>query len=67
MNTVWSKTAINDGESQAHTYHYIKALQDYGTPDLSFTSSSATASVFKKNNVYTFAVYNPVSYTHLIR
>lgn len=66
MNTVWSKTAINDGESQAHTYHYIKALQDYGTPDLSFTSSSATASVFKKNNVYTFAVYNPSSTTETV-
>lgn len=66
MSTVWSKEAINDGESQAHTYHYIKALQDYGTPDLSFTSSSATGSVFKKNDIYTFAVYNPSSTTETV-
>lgn len=66
MNTVWSKENINDGESQAHTYHFIKALQNYGTPDLSFTSSCSTASVFKKNGVYTFAVYNPSSSTKTV-
>ena len=58
MNTVWTKNAINDGESQAHTYHFIRALQDYGTPDLTFKSNSPTASVFNKNGVYTYVAYN---------
>lgn len=66
MNTVWSKENINDGESQAHTYHYIKALQNYGTPDLSFTSNSSTSSVFKNNGGYTFAVYNPSNSTETV-
>ncbi|MCT7398112.1 glycosyl hydrolase [Eubacterium sp. LFL-14] len=58
MNTVWTKNAINDGESQAHTYHFIRALQDYGTPDLTFKSNSPTASVFNKNGAYTYVAYN---------
>lgn len=66
MNTVWSKETINDGESQAHTYHFIKALQNYGTPDLSFTSDSSMASVFQKNGIYTFAVYNPSNSTETV-
>lgn len=61
MNTVWTKQAVNDGETQAHTYHYIKSLMEYGTPDLSFKSTSAMGSVFNKNGKYTFAVYNPTS------
>ena len=58
MDSVWTKKAINDGESQAHTYHYIQSMIDYGTPNLSFTSDCSTASVFEKNGVYTYAVYN---------
>lgn len=66
MNTIWTKEAVNDGESQAHTYHYIRALQDYGVPDLSFTSSSAMGTVFKKNDVYTYSVYNPSGSTEVV-
>lgn len=58
MNTLWKKDSVNDGESKAHTYHYIQSLVDYGTPDLSFTASSPMTSVFKKNGKYTYAVYN---------
>lgn len=59
MNDVWTKKVVNDGESKAHTYHYIQSLIDYGTPDISFTSDSTFSSVFKKNGEYTYAVYNP--------
>ena len=66
MNTVWSKGAINDGESQAHTYHFIRSLQDYGAPDLTFRSNSPTASVFSKDGKYTFAVYNSENSAKLV-
>lgn len=61
MNTVWTKQAVNDGESQAHTYHYIQSMINYGTPDLSFKSTSTLGTVFNKDGKYTFAVYNPTS------
>lgn len=61
MNSIWTRTQVNDGESRAHTYHYIQSMIDYGTPDLSYKSDSAMSSVFTKNGVQTFAVYNTES------
>ncbi len=66
MNSIWTKEVINDGESQAHTYHYIRSMMDYGTPDLSFQSDSPLASVFQKDGKYTYAVYNPDNVTKTV-
>ena len=59
MNTLWTKQSINDGESQAHTYHYIQSLRDYGTPDVTYRCNSTLGSVFVKNGVPTYVVSNP--------
>ncbi|MBR3645101.1 MAG: InlB B-repeat-containing protein, partial [Lachnospiraceae bacterium] len=61
LNEVWLKTQVNDGESHAHTYHFMKALDDYGTPDTGYTANTSMYSAFVKNGVTTFAVYNPSS------
>lgn len=66
MNSIWTRENINDGESQAHTYHYIQSLIDYGTPDLSFTSNDPMTSVFEKNGKYTYAVYNSSNATKTV-
>ncbi len=61
MNTLWTKNTINDGESQAHTYHFIQAMIDYGTPDVSYKCSSVLGNVFVKNGTPTYVVANPSS------
>lgn len=66
MNSIWTKDKINDGESRAHTYHYIQSLIDYGTPNLDFTSNDPMTSVFEKNGKYTFAVYNSSDVTKTV-
>ncbi|MBE5958014.1 MAG: hypothetical protein E7254_04015 [Lachnospiraceae bacterium] len=58
MNTVWTHQSADSGESPAHTYHFIRTFQNYGTPDVSFTSNTPMSAVFKKGNVYTYVVYN---------
>ncbi|MCR5836405.1 MAG: InlB B-repeat-containing protein, partial [Lachnospiraceae bacterium] len=59
MNSMWTHVYEEQGESAAHTYHFIRTLQNYGTPDLSFTSNTPMSAVFNKNGVYTYVVYNP--------
>ncbi len=66
MNSVWTKENVNDGDSYAHTYHFIESLINYGTPDLSFKCSSAMGTVFNNNGEYTYAVYNPTSSTQTV-
>ena len=47
------------GDSKAHAYHYIAALQKYGTPDLTVTSDTPLASVFAdSDDLRTYVVYN---------
>ena len=55
----WDTSAAEEsGESRAHTYHYIKVLQKYGTPDTSVSSNATMSSVFQKNVEKTYVVYN---------
>ncbi|MBB6435881.1 glycosyl hydrolase [Streptomyces candidus] len=46
------------GESKAHTYHWIGTLDALGAPDTSVTGDLATSSVFAKGTVRTYAAHN---------
>lgn len=55
----WSTTAAEEGgESRAHTFHYIKSLEQYGTPDFSVTSPYILAMAFNKNGKMSYSAYN---------
>ncbi len=55
----WDTTAAEEGgESRAHTYHYIMSLKNYGTPDTSISSDTALSTVFDKDGIKTYAVFN---------
>ncbi len=49
---------VEGGETKAHTYHFIRSLNRYGTPDTSITGDCALSTVFVKNGVKTYAAYN---------
>jgi endoglucanase Acf2 len=58
------KEGVEFAETKANTYHYIKSLDQYGTPDFSVYAvgdGSTLSSVFSKNGVRTYVVYNPTS------
>ncbi|MGC0334508.1 endoglucanase Acf2 [Streptomyces sp. SAI-170] len=46
------------GESKAHTYHWITSLDALGAPDPSVTGDLPTSAVFTKNGVRTYAAHN---------
>jgi endoglucanase Acf2 len=46
------------GESKAHTYHWITTLDALGAPDLSVTGDLPTSAVFTKNGTRTYAAHN---------
>ncbi|ONI91213.1 glycoside hydrolase [Saccharothrix sp. ALI-22-I] len=48
-----------DGDSRAHAYHWITALDTYGTPDTSVTANVPTYAVLSKNGARTYVAYNP--------
>lgn len=54
----WSGSYVDNGESKAHTFQYIKSLQLYGLPDKSITSDASLSSVFVKDGKKTYMVYN---------
>ncbi|MEU4686705.1 glycosyl hydrolase [Streptomyces xinghaiensis] len=47
-----------DGETKAHTYHWISTLDAIGAPDTSVTADSPTAAVFAKGGRRTYAARN---------
>ena len=47
------------GDSKAHAWHVIKAMQKNGTPDLTITGNMPLTQVFEKNGLVTYTVYNP--------
>jgi len=49
---------VEGGDTKAHTYHFIKAMCEYGTPDTSITSNSTLSTVFVKDGVKTYCAYN---------
>ncbi|CAL9615546.1 hypothetical protein SUDANB176_05723 [Streptomyces sp. enrichment culture] len=46
------------GESKAHTYHWITTLDALGAPDPSVTGDLPTSAVFSKNGTRTYAAHN---------
>ncbi|MFC7881030.1 glycosyl hydrolase [Streptomyces sp. NPDC057376] len=46
------------GESKAHTYHWITTLDALGAPDPSVTGDLPTSAVFAKNGTRTYAAHN---------
>lgn len=48
-----------DGETKAHTYHWIHALQSLGTLDLNAHGLTPTSAVFTAGGVRTYVAYNP--------
>ncbi|MFE8938382.1 glycosyl hydrolase [Streptomyces sp. NPDC007872] len=46
------------GESRAHTYHWITALDALGAPDATVTGSIPTSAVFTKGTTRTYAAHN---------
>ncbi len=49
---------VEGGETKAHTYHFIRSLCRYGTPDTTITGDCALSTVFVKDGVKTYAAYN---------
>ena len=49
---------VEGGDTKAHTYHFIKALCTFGTPDTAITSDTVLSSVFVKDGVKTYCAYN---------
>jgi len=59
---MWNESIVpEDGESKAHTYHWICNLDSLGLPDFSVTADTPLYSVFNKNNIRTYVVYNASS------
>lgn len=50
-----------EGESKAHTYHWIHALGTLGRLDTAVTGNIPTSAVFNKNGTRNYAAYNPTS------
>lgn len=46
------------GESRAHTYHWLYALKELGSIDASITANTPLYSVFIQNNVRTYVAFN---------
>ncbi|HET6859698.1 MAG TPA: glycosyl hydrolase, partial [Streptomyces sp.] len=46
------------GESKAHTYHWINTLDTLGAPDASVAGDIPTSAVFTKGTVRTYAAHN---------
>ncbi|MFE0202906.1 glycosyl hydrolase [Streptomyces sp. NPDC058985] len=46
------------GESKAHTYHWIGTLDTLGAPDTTVTGDIPTAAAFSKGTVRTYAAHN---------
>jgi|GEM_PF-287690 len=50
-----------DGETQAHTYHWLRNLNVMGKLDTTVTANIPTYAVFNKVGVKTYVAYNPSS------
>ncbi|MFD5102638.1 glycosyl hydrolase [Streptomyces albidochromogenes] len=49
------------GESKAHTYHWISTLDTLGAPDATVSGDIPTSAVFTKGTVRTYAAHNHTS------
>lgn len=59
LNPAAGQTANHKfGESGAHTYQWVHAMAQYGTPDMTATADWPLAAVFDRNGVRTYAAQN---------
>lgn len=59
---------VEGGDTKAHTYHFIKTLCTYGTPDTSITSDTTLSSVFVDDDgVKTYCAYNAATSPKTVR
>ena len=56
-----------EGESKAHTFHWIDNLATLGTPDISVTASSPLAAVFTKDGHRTYVASNASNTDRTVR
>ncbi|CAO0837029.1 hypothetical protein SMICM17S_09291 [Streptomyces microflavus] len=54
------------GESRAHTYHSINALNTLGAPDMTVNGDLPTSAVFSKNGTRTYTAHNHSSTTRTV-
>jgi len=56
-----------EGETRAHTYHWIHNYNAMGTVEMSVTADIPTYSVFQANGNRTYVAYNPDASSKLVR
>ncbi|MBT2401444.1 glycosyl hydrolase [Streptomyces sp. ISL-100] len=54
------------GESKAHTYHWISTLDTLGAPDATVSGDIPTSAVFTRGTVRTYAAHNHTSTTRTV-
>lgn len=54
------------GESKAHTYHWISTLDTLGAPDMTVSGDLPTSAVFSKNGTRTYTAHNHGSTTRTV-
>lgn len=47
-----------EGETKAHTYHWVGTMNSLGAPDMSVTANTPTAVAFDKDGTRTYAAHN---------
>ncbi|MZF85344.1 glycosyl hydrolase [Streptomyces sp. SID5643] len=47
-----------EGETKAHTYHWVATMNSLGAPDMTITANTPTAVAFDKNDTVTYAAHN---------
>jgi endoglucanase Acf2 len=60
-NAQWSTYGTEEGESKAHTYHWLYNLDAMGQLDTTVTATVPTYAVFTKGGKRTYVAYNPTS------
>lgn len=55
------------GDSNAHSYAWIKALDEYGLPDFNITADTPLYAVFKKQSKTTYLAYNSSDQTVTVK
>ncbi|WP_237329524.1 glycosyl hydrolase [Streptomyces sp. CBMAI 2042] len=55
-----------EGESKAHTYHWINTLNTVGAPDMTVTGDIPTSAVFSKNGTRTYTAHNHSTATRTV-
>lgn len=59
--------AVEEGDSRARTYQWIRTLADFGPVDASVRADTAHYAVFEKNGVRRYVAWNPSPSTRTVR